>query len=104
MKVKEIEEYFIHPYSKQAVVTTRVFYVATRDIEEGEELICSYDEYFRLLHFDEIEDLTLPPAAADVAVALAPVVKPATRTYACQVTTLQECAKCKVQKECKVCR
>ena len=40
VKVKEIEEYYIHPYSKQAVVTTRVFYVATRNIEEGEELIC----------------------------------------------------------------
>ena len=38
MKVEEIEEYYIHPYSKQAVVTTHGFYVATRYIEEGEEL------------------------------------------------------------------
>eukprot|EP00286_Rhodomonas_abbreviata_P007447 CAMPEP_0181318982 /NCGR_PEP_ID=MMETSP1101-20121128/17312_1 /TAXON_ID=46948 /ORGANISM="Rhodomonas abbreviata, Strain Caron Lab Isolate" /LENGTH=52 /DNA_ID=CAMNT_0023426519 /DNA_START=1 /DNA_END=156 /DNA_ORIENTATION=+ len=29
-----------------------MFYVALRDLQPGEELICSYDERFRKLHYD----------------------------------------------------
>mmetsp|Transcript_30832 Transcript_30832/g.63863 ORF Transcript_30832/g.63863 Transcript_30832/m.63863 type:complete len:109 (-) Transcript_30832:1127-1453(-) len=40
VKVVEVEEWFCHPYSPTAIATTRMFYVALRDLEGGPASTC----------------------------------------------------------------
>ena len=93
VKVKEFDVYWCHPYSPYATVTTRCFYVATRDITRGEELICDYNELFRKLHFDDDDlerDICTVRCQTDP--------PPATHNRFCQTRKL------KVHQTCNTCK